>query len=364
VTRHTDVSGGAEKIEAVRGALLAFFDAHARDLPWRRARDPYATWVSEIMLQQTRVDTVVPYYARFLDTFPTVHALAEAPIEDVLAQWSGLGYYRRARMLHAGAKVVAESHGGRIPETVDALVSLPGIGRYTAGAIASIAFGRAEPVVDGNVVRVVARIFGIAREVSPSDAEIWSVAGALAQGARPGDLNQALMELGATVCAPEGPRCDACPVRERCDARARGAIDAIPLLAKKKRPPVVAMSALVVTKRDAVLLLRRRDDGLFGGMWEPPMLARPARGTSAAVASSFGELLGRDVTVRRGPAARVRHVLSHKDLRIAVVRGDVAKGSLRPGAPYEAARFVSPAEMNRLGVSRLAEKIVAAVPTR
>jgi A/G-specific adenine glycosylase len=359
------------KVGAVRAALLAFYDASARDLPWRRVRDPYATWVSEIMLQQTRVDTVIPYYARFLERFPTVHALADASTEDVLARWSGLGYYRRARMLHAGAKAVVADHGGEIPDTVEALVELPGIGKYTAGAIASIAFGKTAPLVDGNVVRVVSRVFGIEREVSPSDAEIWRIAGELVEGARPGDLNQALMELGATVCVPESPRCETCPVKGACDARARDAVNAIPLLAKKKRPPVVAMSALVVTKGDAVLLLRRKDEGLFGGLWEPPMIERAKRGKNSASADAFEALLGHEITLHAGEA-RVRHVLTHKDLRVSVVRGDLSAGSrarggkagIRPSAPYEDARFVTPAEMKRLGVSRLAEKIVAAVATR
>jgi A/G-specific adenine glycosylase len=355
------------KVPAVRAALLSFYDASARDLPWRRVRDPYATWVSEIMLQQTRVDTVIPYYSRFLERFPTVHALAEASTEDVLARWSGLGYYRRARMLHAGAKAVVADHGGKLPDAVDALVALPGIGMYTAGAIASIAFGKPAPLVDGNVVRVVSRVFGIEREVSPSDAEIWRIAGELVQGPRPGDLNQALMDLGATVCAPESPRCGACPVRDACDARARDAVSSIPLLAKKKRPPIVAMSALVVTKGDAVLLLRRKDDGLFGGLWEPPMIERGKNRKEPAAAGAFAALLGRDVTVHPG-VARVRHVLTHKDLRVSVMRGDLSERSgraaIQPAAPYEAARFVTPADMKRLGVSRLCEKIVAAVPTR
>ena len=169
-----DVNAREPVVVRARAALLAFYDLHRRDLPWRRTKDPYAIWVSEIMLQQTRVETVIPFYAAFLERFPTVLALADAPLDDVLARWSGLGYYRRARMLHEAAREVSASHGGALPKTAVGLLALKGIGRYTAGAIASIAHDEAAPIVDGNVVRVVARVFGLTREVSPADAQIWS----------------------------------------------------------------------------------------------------------------------------------------------------------------------------------------------
>ncbi len=198
---------------ALRRALLAFYDARRRDLPWRRDPDPYRVWVSEVMLQQTRVDAVVPYYERWLRRFPTLHALATAEPDEVLRAWEGLGYYARARNLHRAARVVRERHAGDVPSEPAALRELPGVGDYTAGAIASIAFGRREPAVDGNVRRVLARLLDVA---DPPPARLRAVAAALVPAERPGDFNQALMELGALVCTARVPRCADCPVRGVC----------------------------------------------------------------------------------------------------------------------------------------------------
>jgi len=196
-------------VKSIRRALLDWYRANRRDLPWRRTRDPYAIWISETMLQQTRVETVIPYYERFLERFPDVAALADAESDDVLGAWAGLGYYSRARNLQAAARQIAERHGGRVPDDVEALRALPGIGRYTAGALASIAFDRPEPIVDGNVARVLARVKGIREDVKQPAVvkRLWEEAARLARGPAPGDLNQALMELGATVCVPGEPRC-------------------------------------------------------------------------------------------------------------------------------------------------------------
>jgi len=240
----TESSVRSERIARVRAALLAFYDAEKRDLPWRQRVTAYRTWVSEIMLQQTRVETVVPYFNAFMQTFPTAHALAEATSDQVLAAWSGLGYYRRARMLHEGAKVVVRDHGGEMPATRDALLGLPGIGRYTAGAIASIAFGEEAPLVDGNVVRVLARVFGIDRELSPQDDELWEIAQALVRGPRPGDLNQALMEMGATLCTKSSPGCERCPLSEQCSARPGDADPAFSLGIDAHRRPQRVCAAL------------------------------------------------------------------------------------------------------------------------
>ena len=194
---------------AARRALLAWYDANRRDLPWRRTSDPYAIWVSEAMLQQTRVETVIPYYERFLARFPDIESLATADLDDVLGEWAGLGYYSRARNLRRAAQVVVEDHNGRLPDDIEGLRSLPGVGRYTAGAVASIAFDREEPIVDGNVARVIARLLDIGENIKNPDVErrLWKVAGELARGKRPGDLNQSIMELGATICTPRSPRC-------------------------------------------------------------------------------------------------------------------------------------------------------------
>ncbi len=218
------MSDGKMPVAAARDALLTWYDEAKRDLPWRRTRDPYAIWVSEIMCQQTRVDTVIPYYERFLSRFPTPKALAEAEEDDVMSLWSGLGYYRRARLLHAGVKEVVAKYGGDVPKDAAERRGLPGVGRYTAGAIGSVAFGLPEPVVDGNVARVLSRLHEIDTPLGKAATEkrFWSEAEKLVAGPRPGDLNQAVMELGATICTPQNPACHECPLRDGCLARASG----------------------------------------------------------------------------------------------------------------------------------------------
>lgn len=256
-------------------AVVAYFRAARRDLPWRRTRDPYAIWVSEVMLQQTRVATVIPYFERWMQLFPTVEALARAPLDDVLAAWSGLGYYSRARNLHRGAKYVLEHHGGAVPQTTDALCLMPGIGRYTAGAIASIAFAECVPVVDGNVARVLARLYAIEGNIksSASMRRLWSIAGELVPADAPGDFNQGLMELGATVCTPSSPACLVCPLRDSCRARATGRERELPHMPARKSAdslPLIDASALYIVARGRLLLARRVPSGLFGGLWELP----------------------------------------------------------------------------------------------
>ncbi len=341
----------------VRDALLAFYDAHKRELPWREGVSAYATWVSEIMLQQTRVETVVPYFHAFMRKFPTALALADASSDDVLAAWSGLGYYRRARMLHAGAKVVVRDHGGEVPHTREALLELPGVGRYTAGAIASIAFGQEAPLVDGNVVRVLSRVFGIDRELSPQDDELWSLAQALVRGPRPGDLNQAIMELGATVCTKDAPACQDCGLSRWCEARRLGKQAVWPRLPRKKAPRKVAMEALLVERRGELLLCRRREEGLFGGLWEPPMVER-SMGDRRDASELFAEVLGCPVEVS-GVASVVRHVLTHRELTVTVRPGCLgAPDAMTCAGPYQAARFASRDALSTLGVSRLSRKVL------
>jgi A/G-specific adenine glycosylase len=255
-------------LRPLRRRLLSFFDDHARDLPWRRTDDPYAIWVSEVMLQQTRVETVEPYYERFLERFPDVEALADASKDEVLKEWEGLGYYRRARLLHEAAGVVRERHGGRLPDTAEKLRELPGIGPYTAGALASIAFQEASPAVDGNVRRVLSRLFDLA---DPSPAELREHASRLVDPDRPGDFNQALMELGAGVCTATSPSCPECPVRDLCMARARGTVDHRPAPRKRAPRPEVTYGVAVAVDPDGRLLVRRRPDrGLLAGLWEFP----------------------------------------------------------------------------------------------
>lgn len=249
----------------LRTQVLAWYDAHARDLPWRESRDPYRVWVSEIMLQQTRVAAVIAHYHEFLRRFPTVEKLAGAREASVLAAWSGLGYYRRARMLHAAAKVVVRERGGKFPATAEGLRVLPGVGRYTAAAIASIAFGEPVAVVDGNVERVLQRFSG----QRLTGENFWLAAERLLDRGRPGDFNQAVMELGATVCTPRAPACLTCPVVEVCATRGEMAGSA-KAARQKKREIHYALDS----RDGAVFLVRRaRDARLMAGMWELPEVA-------------------------------------------------------------------------------------------
>jgi A/G-specific adenine glycosylase len=253
--------------------LLAWYDQHAADLPWRRSQEPYAVWLSEIMLQQTQVETVKPYFERFLSAFPTVEALAAAPLDRVLKLWEGLGYYSRARNLHAAAQRVMRDYGGRFPTTVDGLMLLPGIGRYTAGAIASIAYGSRAPVLDGNVIRVFARLTDLDADVTQNAVKdrLWALAEEWLPAERPGDYNQALMELGRTVCKPRNPACPACPIQQHCQAFSAGTQAQRPVKKAKGASPHYDVAAGIIRDDTGRLLITQRPlDGLLGGLWEFP----------------------------------------------------------------------------------------------
>ncbi len=258
-------------IMELRRCLLAWYDARARDLPWREDTDPYRVWVSEVMLQQTRVEAVIPYYLRWMERFPSVERLAAAPEEEVMGAWAGLGYYSRARNLHRAAREVRERHGGVLPSDPEALRALPGVGEYTVGAVGSIAFGLPLPAVDGNVRRVLARL-GDEPDPTPAVLRRWAVA--LVDPERPGDFNQALMELGATVCTPRNPLCGECPVSSACQSRAAGTQAERPVPRRKGAVRAVAWGVAVLVAGSGgearVLLRRRPSEGLLGGMWEFP----------------------------------------------------------------------------------------------
>ena len=313
-----------------RRALLRWYDAHRRDLPWRRTRDPYAIWVSETMLQQTRVETVIPYYERFLDRFPNVEALATADEEEVLVRWAGLGYYSRARNLHWAAKTVVEDFGGELPDDARALRRLPGVGRYTAGALASIAFDKPEAIVDGNVARVLSRLHGIRKPSNDKDVNVrlWSESQALARGARPGDLNQALMELGATICTPRSPDCPRCPLRGACDARAKGDAEAVPPKPARKTSPWARAAAAFIERRGRLLLVRRASGGLLGGLWElPGSLLRASEDPAEGLTRSIRERVGLEIAGIEN-LGKITHVFTHRRLRLHVFRCQ-ATGRLR-----------------------------------
>lgn len=257
----------------MKRALLAWYDRVKRDMPWRREVSAYRTWISEIMLQQTTVATVTPYFGRFLDRFPTIQSLAAAPEEDVLKMWAGLGYYSRARNLRRAAQKIVAEHGGRFPDSYEAVLDLPGIGRYTAGAILSIAFGKPYPVLDGNVIRVFSRLFAIEDDVKKTATvkALWARAEELVDRERPGDWNQALMELGATVCAPESPRCGGCPLARYCEARKRGLQERLPATPARREPIDLSWTCLWIERDGRVLLWKRSDDERFlRGHWSLP----------------------------------------------------------------------------------------------
>src|SRR5512133_2826301 len=262
------------KTSRLSSKLLDWYHLNQRTLPWRGAlrSDPYAVWVSEIMLQQTRVEAVIPYFEKWMTRFPTVRALADASERDVLNTWEGLGYYGRARNLHKAAKIVAEQFDGELPRELDKLGKLPGIGRYTLGAIASIAFDMNVPALDGNIKRVYARIFDISEPVdSPKgDKLLWEIAEKYLPRTEAGDYNQALMDLGAAICVPKNPRCLICPVMKLCRARANGKQNERPVKLPKKEVPHYIHAAGVIVRSGRVLLARRPSKGLLGGMWEFP----------------------------------------------------------------------------------------------
>jgi len=260
---------------ALHERLLAWYRAARRPLPWRESRDAYRVWVSEVMLQQTRVETVLDYWTRFVARFPNVEALAAGELDEVLALWSGLGYYSRARALHAAAKVIALEHDGRFPMTRREALALPGVGPYTAGAVLSIAYGLSEPLVDGNVIRVLCRLFAIEGDPAKgaAKAEVWRIADELVpREESAGDWNQGLMELGATVCTARSPRCGECPVAERCAALASDRVEELPHLAARRAPLEVRLHVLLIRRNGRLLLEQRPASGRMAGLWQLPTI--------------------------------------------------------------------------------------------
>lgn len=258
--------------QQIQTHLLDWYAKYQRDLPWRRTNDSYAIWISEIMLQQTQVATAKPYYKKFLEKFPAVNTLAKAPIDDVLKAWEGLGYYSRARNMHRAAIEIVEHYNSQLPQTTEELLKLPGIGPYTAGAIASIAFGLDEPVLDGNVIRVASRLFRIHENPKETSTQkkLWGLARDLIPTGEASFFNQALMDLGATICTPKKPRCLTCPLYEVCEARQHNEQDLLPIKVKRPKTPHYDLGVGIVWKDDQFLLVQRPKEGLLGGLWEFP----------------------------------------------------------------------------------------------
>jgi A/G-specific adenine glycosylase len=322
------MDGSSSSKRAGDGAqrLLAWYDLHRRVLPWRaragEAVDPYRVWLSEIMLQQTTVAAVGPYFSTFLARWPDVKALAAAPLDAVLTAWAGLGYYARARNLHKCAQVVARDYGGRFPDTEAGLLELPGIGGYTAAAIAAIAFGRRAVVMDANIERVVSRLHRIATPLPAAKPALKALTDALTPNLRAGDFAQALMDLGATICTPRKPRCVLCPLREDCAAFKAGDAEDYPVKAPKAARPILHAVAYWMTLPDGAVLLRRRpEQGLLGGMMEIPTNTWRPKPWDAGEAEGVAPFKAR----WRVLPGQVRHIFTHIDLRLSMIAATVAE---------------------------------------
>ncbi len=344
-------------------ALLAWYDRHRRKLPWRappgERADPYRVWLSEIMLQQTTVKAVAPYYARFLARWANVRALAAAPLDDVLKTWAGLGYYARARNLHACARAVVERHGGKFPASEAQLRTLPGIGDYTAAAIAAIAYDLPAMPVDGNVERVVARLYAVTTPLPVAKPEIRRLASGLTPQLRAGDFAQAMMDLGATICTPKNPACALCPWNESCAAYARGEAEALPRRTPKREGALRRGAAFVVRRADGMVLVRARPaKGLLGAMTEVPTtewLQDFAEGDALDGAPHFSATKTRKRIAWRRVAGVVRHVFTHFPLELSVYTADVPARTPAPAG----ARWVALASLSSEALPSVMRKVVA-----
>ena len=344
-------------------ALLAWYDRHRRALPWRAAPgqrgDPFRVWLSEIMLQQTTVKAVVPYYCRFLARWGDVRALADAPLEEVLKAWAGLGYYARARNLSACARAVVERHGGKFPASEVELRALPGIGAYTAAAIAAIAFDLPASPVDGNVERVIARLFAVATPLPAAKPQLRRLACGLTPPARAGDFAQAMMDLGAAICTPKKPACALCPWNDSCAARARGDAETFPRRAPKPEGALRRGAAFVARRADGFLLVRTRPaNGLLGGMTEVPTTEWSAdfdRSTALACAPRLGSTKRRRAPAWRQLPGVVRHTFTHFPLELCVLAAELAPGTPAPVGT----RWVALAEIAGEALPSLMRKVIA-----
>ncbi len=339
---------------AIRGALLRWYHANARPLPWRGAKDAYAIWVSEIMLQQTQVATVIPYYVRFLRAFPTVHRLARTSFERVAEQWSGLGYYRRARQLHRAAREVVARFNGKFPDQYQEARTLPGVGHYTACAVLSIAYNRPLPVLDGNVARVVARLNacrGNLHQVAFRE-QVERQLGCLLARRRPGDFNQALMEMGQTLCLPRTPQCSACPIQKWCKAFQEGNPELYPEPRARRPTERRHLAAAVVLRGNKVALVRGMDEGLLGDLWNFPSAFGESR--KQAVANLQRKLAAHSGSGARPgpPAGSVRHTITFRSIQVTLY-------PFEPPPSRGAFRWFSLKELDRAAVSQLARKIAA-----
>lgn len=341
--------------------LLNWYSVRARRLPWREKSSPYAVWVSEIMLQQTRVETVLPYFLRWMERFPSVEALAKSPLQDVLAAWEGLGYYSRARNLHRAAGIVLEKYAGVLPGDAATLRKLPGIGRYTAGAIASIAFGRDEPALDGNIRRVLARVFDV-REPARSPAGerlLWDLAAENLPPGQAGAYNQALMDLGATVCTPRSPDCPSCPMSNICMAYAQGIQEQRPVLDSRAEIPHYTVTAAVIRRGEEILIAQRPLHGLLGGLWEfPGGKLLPDEDLVSCLQREIREELGVEIEV--GSALGIyRHAYTHFRVTLHAFCCSLRNGTEPDSIQVNDLRWVKPARLSEFPMGKIDRQIAA-----
>jgi A/G-specific adenine glycosylase len=344
-------------------ALLDWYGRNQRILPWREHPDPYRVWISEVMLQQTQVDTVIPHYRRFLKRFPDLAALASASRDDVLKAWENMGYYARARSLHQTAQILVDQFNGKIPDTWEAIIALPGIGPYTAGAILSIAFGKPVPAVDGNVRRVLSRLYAVREPVDRPETQITihALAAALIPETAPGSFNQALMELGALICTPKSPACTDCPLRLHCGARRDGLQEQLPLTKKKPAIPHEYIAAAVIFNRQGqVLMVRRPARGLLGSLWKFPGGAVEKRGLPAEeLPRAVHEELG--IRIRVGtPLASVKHAYTHFRITLTAFRCFRRSGQPRALA-CDAWCWASREDLEKLALSKADRAVASAL---
>jgi A/G-specific adenine glycosylase len=342
--------------------LLAWFTHHTRDLPWRRERTPYRVWVAEVMLQQTRAETVVSYYDRFVNRFPSIQALADAPLEDVLRVWEGLGYYARARHLHAAAQEVTSVHNGQLPDTFEELLDLPGIGRYTAGAIASIIFGKDVAAVDGNARRVLCRTFGVHEDVTRPriQRKLESLATKLLPSGQAGTFNEALMELGATICTSRAPRCEDCPWRTLCQAYTQGDPESLPKRRPRQQVPHYDVAAAVTLRDGRVLVAQRNVDDMLGGLWEfPGGTCKEGETLPECLTREMQEELGVNVKVEK-PLITIEHGYTHFRITLHSFRCHLVSGDLRC-LDCAAFRWVTPTQLDTLPMSVADRKVAQAL---
>lgn len=348
----------------LRRRLLDWFARHQRDLPWRGNRDPYRIWVSEVMLQQTQTATVVPFFHRFLDTFPTLADLAAATEHEVLRQWEGLGYYRRARDLHRAAQQIVSEHKGQFPRDPAVLATLPGMGRYTVGAVLSQAFELRLPILEANSQRVLCRLFGIREEPTRGSTrrKLWEIAESLLPRRHVGDFNQALMELGALVCTPTTPRCPQCPLQKACVANRLGLQEKIPSRLPRKSSLLVREVCVVIRRAARVLLVQRPPDGRWPGLWEFPHGPMEAgEQLEAAVERIAGEMTG--IRIRLGAEVlAIRHTVTHHRIILTCFEANYRGGRFRSKV-YAQGRWIEPEQLASYPISapqrRLAQALVA-----